>query len=81
MIEGMTEHDEEPDDDDFDVRDEIVKTYHLAKDSVDLRLKALTLLLKVHPPAPGVKPGDDDGEEEDNRSSVEKAHRKLNGLG
>jgi hypothetical protein len=79
----MSECDEEPEEDvghgDFNVRDEIVKTYRMAKENVDLRLKALTLLLKVDPPAPGVKPGDADDDEEDTRSSVQKAHQKLNG--
>ncbi len=79
----MSECDEEPDEDveidGFNVRDEIVKTYRLARENVDLRLKALTLLLKVDPPAPGVKPGDAANDEEDPRSSVQKAHQKLNG--
>lgn len=56
----------------FDFETEVIATYRLAKQDVELRIKALSLLAKVQPAKPSVKP---DGAS----SAVQKAQAKMNG--
>jgi len=65
----------------FDLEQEIVKTYRLAHDSVDLRIKALALLLKLNPAKPPGAPTDIDDDDQMTQSAVQKAQEKLNGPG
>jgi hypothetical protein len=68
--------DQQPDlaDDSFDFVRECIRTYRMAGDNVEHRIKALALLQKVALPPPSVK--DDDGVS-NNRAAVELAQQAL----
>jgi hypothetical protein len=72
---GMTDQEANNDDrDDFDFVRECIRTYRLAGDDVEHRIKALALLQKVTLPATPVK---EDASASNNRAAVAKAQDAL----